>query len=53
MQAKFLSEKGKDNWSVLRKELECLARDAMQIESSELQQIADSKSPNPPADPVV
>jgi hypothetical protein len=43
---------GKLNWSVLRNELERLARDAMQIASSELKEIADRKSPNPPADPA-
>jgi DNA-binding MarR family transcriptional regulator len=35
-QAKFLSDMGKDNWSVLRNELERLARSAVQMESSEL-----------------
>jgi len=36
VQAKFLSAMGKDNWSVLRNELERLARAAVQMESSEL-----------------
>jgi DNA-binding PadR family transcriptional regulator len=36
VQAKFLSVMGKDNWSVLRNELERLARSAVQMESSEL-----------------
>lgn len=53
VQAKFLSEMGKDNWSVLRNELERLARDAVQMESLVLKEIANPKSPNPPAGPVV
>jgi DNA-binding MarR family transcriptional regulator len=36
VQAKFLSDMGKDKWSVLRTELERLARSAVQMESSEL-----------------
>jgi DNA-binding MarR family transcriptional regulator len=53
VQAKFLSEMGQDHWSVLRNQLERLARDAIHIESSELKEIADPKSPSPPADQVV
>ena len=41
VQAKFLSELGKDNWSVLRNELERLARGAVQMEALELREIAD------------
>src|SRR5258707_11654418 len=52
VQAKFLSGMGKDYWSVLRSGLERLARDAVQMESLELREIADPESPNPPADPV-
>jgi DNA-binding MarR family transcriptional regulator len=34
VQGKFLSDMGKDNWSILRNELERLARAAVQMESS-------------------
>ncbi len=53
VQAKFLSEMGKENWSVLRNELERLARDAVQMESLELKELADPESAKPPADPTV
>jgi DNA-binding MarR family transcriptional regulator len=36
VQAKFLSNMGKDHWSVLRNELELLARAAVQMKSSEV-----------------
>ena len=41
VQAKFLSQLGKDDWSVLRNELERLARGAVQMEALELREIAD------------
>jgi DNA-binding MarR family transcriptional regulator len=46
VQAKFLSDMGKDNWSVLRDELERLARAAVQMESRELNP-AEGNRPNP------
>jgi hypothetical protein len=46
-----LSEVGEDNWSVLRNELERLARGAVQMESLQLKEIANLASPNPPAGP--
>jgi DNA-binding MarR family transcriptional regulator len=52
VQARFLSEVGEDNWSVLRNELERLARGAVQMESLQLKEIANLASPNPPAGPV-
>jgi DNA-binding MarR family transcriptional regulator len=48
VQAKFLSDLGKDNWSVLRNELERLARAALQMESLELKEAADAESSNAP-----
>jgi len=57
VQAKFLSDMGKDNWSVLRNELERLARSAVQMESSELlkktptAEQSDPERPNPAAKP--
>jgi len=53
VQAKLLSDMGNNNWSVLSNQLERLAQEAVQMESLELKEIADPKSPNPPADPVV
>jgi DNA-binding MarR family transcriptional regulator len=48
VQAKFLSDMGKDNWSVLRNELERLARAAVQMESSELVKGPSTAEPSDP-----
>jgi DNA-binding MarR family transcriptional regulator len=53
VQAKFLSDMGKDNWSILRNELERLATAAVAMESLELKEAADaesSKAPDPTPD---
>ena len=48
VQARFLSDMGKDNWSVLRNELERLARSAVQMESAEeLMPIPTAEQPDP------
>ena len=52
VQAKFLSDMGKENWSLLRNELERLARTAVQIESREQKEIIEATSPNAPVDPI-
>jgi DNA-binding MarR family transcriptional regulator len=52
VQAKFLSDMGGDKWSVLRNELESLARAAVQLETAELKQTASTHSLNEPAHPT-
>jgi DNA-binding MarR family transcriptional regulator len=50
VQAKFLSELGENNWSVLRNELERLARGAVQMEAFDLREKA---APNRQARPQI